>query len=210
MGLFDTIYDWAKRNIRTCVLCIGMLIAALFMMLCNAILAGGYQTELNRVTDEMHDAQTVIEQMHAEQQSVLQEKHTYVGGLDTERVSADKERIDAFLRQAFTWDGFDAYMSVYDMLTGTWPVSDNPDFYGVFVVNPDAVGSEYADANMEYAGIVNDELFVTKISGTTYTYFMEVDFTSSYGDVAASGRFAFGCTVDENGVLSELYATRIS
>lgn len=206
--MINEVKAWCRANLVVLIVSCIMIVAGVGILIVHSMTGFGGDSQLDTINVQIQDFQSKIEEQRLEQTKLESDLKSSVNGLNTTRVEEDTEAIESLLKKVCTWDNLSEYQKAYEDLTAQYPENEYKDFYSFFA--PPAQGVR-DDLNMKYVGLADGMPLVTRIDGGSYHYFMEVVFSSSYSKTAdGTGRFLFTCSVDDEGVISDLFATRIS
>lgn len=205
MKASDTNKIKAEKTKRIVV--IVLLAAVLIGIFCYLyFIKQSHQNDVQMLDEKIQRVQADISAKQSDYRQVMQTVKKDVSGIDIVRVESDTQKVTDFLKMACTWADLDSYQKVYKSMTEMYPVDSNPGFYRFFA----EPNGKTDDVNMRYIGLMQDSLIVCWISDDdVYSYFGEVVVASSAENgQEENGVFLFGCKVDADGNLSDLYAAR--
>lgn len=123
-------------------------------------------------------------------------------GLNFDRVSKDKTIAEKFLGELLTWKTYDEYTASRNMLLQTYGVNKEDNLVKKFM--PAIEKPLFTTQNLKYESV---DMYVTGISGSSYTYFAVVKVSSKDKKGSeAYGSIGFVYTIDSDGGISKISA----
>ncbi len=175
----------------------------------SQIAAAGERSSLKSESDRIAQLESRADTLSAALAQDTNDVVQSVAGANPDRIAADKEIAESFIRKATTWSSGAEYAALRSEIKEEYQLSEDDQFLAVFLppivteVDGQPVSNEadLYDLNMTFKSI---DPRLTNIDGSKYTYFSPVTVRSENEYGSGEGTFIFTYTVNENGTLSGL------